>query len=379
MVAQNPHKKRKRPLLPIRQQGQTYVHYHLGVEGFVGLIAHHPRTIRGWEKKLRNGTYWRITKGVSSLASRIAGFRFSDYHWYFVGVSHLDAAWLWPVVDTKVRAFKTFCQAIENTQRFPFFTVSLTSPQYYQWIKEYAPQLWARVKAAVAAGRIEPVGGSWVEPDLDMPWGESLVRQRLYGQLFYLREFGQLPVVEALLDVFGFAYSIPQILVKSGAQAFWTTKCFWNDTNPWPVSNFVWQGVDGSRLFTYEFQYNWTGFFDIKKYRQTARLPLLEKGGTILSSQNTNAEIQACLSNERVRDFGFFYGWGDGGKGPDRIEVGATQLLAQLGYGKHTNIARFFAHMQRVICPRVLVWNDEMYLEYHRGTKTSVKDRKSVV
>ena len=75
---------------------------------------------------------------------------------------------------------------------------------------------------------------------------------------------------------------------------------------------------------------------------------------------------------ERIRDFGFFYGWGDGGKGPDRIEVGVTQMLAQLGYGKHTNMAQFFRHIRRVVGERVLVWDDEMYLEFHRGTKTSV-------
>ena len=70
-------------------------------------------------------------------------------------------------------------------------------------------------------------------------------------------------------------------LGEIGAQAFWTTKCFWNDENRWRVSNFVWQGVDGSRIFTYEFQYNWTGFFDIKKYQRTGRLPTPEKAGTV--------------------------------------------------------------------------------------------------
>ncbi|HMF30406.1 MAG TPA: hypothetical protein VKK79_03275, partial [Candidatus Lokiarchaeia archaeon] len=76
--------------------------------------------------------------------------------------------------------------AVENIEWFPFFKVNLTFPQYFQWIREYSPHLWDRIKAAVSNGVIELTGGCWVEPDIDIPWSESLVQQRLYGQLFYL-------------------------------------------------------------------------------------------------------------------------------------------------------------------------------------------------
>ncbi len=360
----------------IERKEPAFINYHLGLEGLVGGLAHNPYLIRNWEKKMRNGYYWRISKWGFAIPAGLFGFKFSEFRWHFIGVSHLDAAWLWPVLDTKIRALKTFAQAIENIQRFPFFTMSMTTPQYFQWVKDYAPGLWDLVKSAVAKGRIELTGGCWIEPDLDMPWGESLVRQRLYGQLFYLREFGKIATIESLSDVFGFAYSIPQILVKSGARGFWTTKCFWNDENPWPFAVYEWEGVDGSRIFTYQFRFNWFSLPNMKEYRQAGRLCKPHNAQTILSSHNTNAEIEACLSAEILKDFGFFYGWGDGGKGPDRVEVGGTQMLAQLGYGKHTNTEKFFALLHKQVGDRYLIWKDEMYLETHRGTKTSVNEIK---
>ncbi len=95
----------------------------------------------------------------------------NDLQLYACGVSHLDAAWLYPVVDTKLRAYKTFYKAVEHCEKYPFFIFAETAPQYYDWIRTYYPALYGKVKELVKAGRIEITGGMWIEPDLDMSSG----------------------------------------------------------------------------------------------------------------------------------------------------------------------------------------------------------------
>jgi len=152
------------------------------------------------------------------------GYSFKDYTTYAIPVSHLDAAWLWTIKDSKFRAYKTFHMAIDHIQKYPYFNISLTSPQYFEWIKRYdaaldSPahqmSLWEATKKYVKAGKIDICGGSWIEPDLNVPSGEALIRK--------------ISKVETLLDVFGYPNTLPQILVKSGAESLWTTKLTWND------------------------------------------------------------------------------------------------------------------------------------------------------
>ncbi len=114
----------------------------------------------------------------------------------------------------------------------------------------------------------------------------------------------------------------------------------------------------------------------INRYLKASRLPKPEKVHTEISSHNTKAEIEACFGTDRIKDLGLFYGMGDGGKGPMQIEIGATQLMAQLGLGKHTTTDNYFNILKKKVGENTLVWNDEIYLEFHRGTKTSMVDIK---
>ncbi|GAB4313644.1 MAG: hypothetical protein Kow0069_14870 [Promethearchaeota archaeon] len=351
-----------------------------GPEALLERLLHNPRLFKRWWRKLKTGVYYRWLGSLRGL-SRLFGFRYADFDFLFVATTHLDSAWLWTKEDGRERAIRTFEQVVENCRRFPFLVVSVPAPQHYAWVKEGAPELWRRVKELVASGRLEPTGGMWVEPDLELSSGESLVRQRLHGCLFFLREFGRVPKVASLLDVFGFPHSLPQILVKSGAEAFWTTKCSFNDENPWLLATFWWQGVDGSRIFTHQFAFNWWALLDLKKYYRAARFPTAGSEGRVLSSRNTPEELDACLNQSpagRSRLFPFFYGWGDGGKGPLPHEVGITQVLAQLGVGKHGSTELAFAKLKREFGDRLLVWDDEMFMENHRGTKTSVSAIKAL-
>ena len=287
----------------------------------------------------------------------------------FIAQSHLDAA-LW-TQQTQSNAYMTFYKAVEHIEKYPFFTFTQTSPQYFAWMKQYAPSLWEKIKKYVAEDRLEIIGGMWVEPDLVMPCGESLVRQRLYGMLFYQLNFEKMPKVESLLDVFGFPQQVAQILAKSGAESFWTTKCTWNDMNFWPFAYYWWEGQDGSRVFTHHFNFNYFTMLNSRPYKKTARFPKQEYIGKTFTSFNTNKEIEESFSDEVYGRLPLFYGYGDGAKGPLEVEIGVMQLFGQLGMGKFCRMEPFFDILQSEIKNRLVVWADEMYLEYHRGCFTS--------
>ncbi|MGV2794947.1 alpha-mannosidase, partial [Clostridium perfringens] len=131
-------------------------------------------------------------------------------------------------------------------REYPQYRYAQSQPQLFAYLKDNDPDLYARVKERIQEGRIELVGGMWVEPDLNLPSGESLMRQMLYGQRFYLEEFGRTSDIEWLPDTFGYCASLPQILRHGGVRYFMTTKLGGNDTNVFPYDLFHWVGIDGT-------------------------------------------------------------------------------------------------------------------------------------
>ncbi|MBN2156691.1 MAG: alpha-mannosidase [Candidatus Lokiarchaeota archaeon] len=355
----------------------------LGIEHYYDSVIYSPSYVK--LKKLlhdSNYLYYKIPMRIKRLEwfskilqhiplpfSPTTYFKLEDFDIYPIAQSHLDAAWLWTVNDTKVRAYKTFYAALKHINQYPYFSVSMTSPQYFNWIKRYDPEMWERVKQQVAQNKIDTVGGMWVEPALRLCSGESLVRQRLYGQLFYLRNFGKTSKVESLLDVFGFPYSLPQILVKSGAESFWTTKLTWNDYSPFPFSNFMWRGLDGTEIFSHMFKFQIMAMIDFGLYRRMARKPRIK--GLVFNSHNSLKEMNDALSDEHVRTLGLFYGKGDGGKGPIFTEIQYMENLAKFYGFKHTNTHRYFEILKEDVGDIIITWDDELYLEYHRGCLTT--------
>jgi alpha-mannosidase len=355
---------------PVKQKGQDYIGFDLRLEAVLEGIIYNPRNRKGMQKNYKNGTYLRRFNFLSRFTRKKYG-TLRDFKMYFTGVSHLDAAWLFPVVDTKERAYKTFYKAMEHCDEFPFLTFSQTTPQYYDWIRGYDPKMWQKLKEYVKKKRIELTGGMWIEPDLDMPSGEALVRQRMYGQLYFLREFGFYPTMESLLDVFGFPWSLPQILVKSGATSFWTTKAM---TGGWPFYAYNWRGIDGTEIFTYQFTYNWDSLSNNKRFREMARFPDPKHNQSVVDSHTPKKDIEELFSKKKgdyIRDFPLFYGIGDGGKGPLEIEIMFADTLAQMQNGKHVSQHEYVEILKKTVGERYFIWNDEMYLQKHRGTKTT--------
>ena len=162
----------------------------------------------------------------------------------FVGQSHIDTAWLWPLKESVRKCGKTFSNVLDLMDRYPEFIFAFSQPQLFDYTERFYPQLFERIRERVAEGRIELVGNAWVEMDTNVPSGESLVRQLLYGRAYYLEKFGRASRVFWMPDVFGYSWALPQIMKRSGVDYFFTSKLVNNDTNNFPHTLYMWQGVD---------------------------------------------------------------------------------------------------------------------------------------
>ena len=129
-----------------------------------------------------------------------------------MGHSHLDLAWLWPIRETIRKTSRTFSNTVYNLEKYPEYIYGVSQPQQLEWLKLKYPNLYEKIKAGILAGRIEPQGRMWVECDTNVPCGESLIRQSVYGQRFWQQEFGTTSKICWLPDVFGFNGNLPQII-----------------------------------------------------------------------------------------------------------------------------------------------------------------------
>jgi alpha-mannosidase len=167
------------------------------------------------------------------------------------GNSHIDAAWLWPRSETIDVVHRTFTTALQLMNEYPDYTFTQSAAQYSAWMADKYPELNDQIKQRIKEGRWEIVGGMWVEPDLNIPDGESLVRQLLVGQRYFQKEYGVAARIGWNPDSFGYNWQLPQIYKRSGLDYFVTQKMHWNDTNQLPFRLFWWQSPDGSKVLTY--------------------------------------------------------------------------------------------------------------------------------
>jgi alpha-mannosidase len=168
-----------------------------------------------------------------------------------VGNSHIDMAWLWPWTETVEVVRNTFRTALDLMREYPDFRFTMSSARTYAWMEEEYPDLFKEIQQRVQEGRWEIVGGMWVEPDLNMPGGESLVRQILTGKRYFQQKFGVDVKIGWNPDSFGYSWQLPQIYKKSGIDYFVTQKVYWNDTTKFPYKLFWWESPDNSRVLAY--------------------------------------------------------------------------------------------------------------------------------
>ncbi|MDJ0338108.1 glycoside hydrolase family 38 C-terminal domain-containing protein [Cryobacterium sp. PH31-O1] len=292
--------------------------------------------------------------GRAALAAVLASpANASAHRVYAVGHAHIDSAWLWPVRETVRKVARTFSNVLDLIDRHPDFVFAASSAQQYAWLAQFYPELFERVRLAVAAGTFVPVGGMWVESDTNMPGGEALARQFVAGKRFFMEQFGVEPLEVWLPDSFGYSAALPQIVRAAGSRWFLTQKLSWNDTNVFPHHSFLWEGIDGSRIFTH--------FPPVADYN--AQLSGLE----LARAERLFAE--KGFSNTSLVPFG----WGDGGGGPTEEMIAAAHRAASLEGSPTVKLSsprRFFeaAEAEYAAPP---VWSGELYLEFHRGTLTS--------
>lgn len=298
-----------------------------------------------------------------------------NFHLHAIGNSHLDAAWRWRVMQTQSKAKHTFKNALRNMANYEEYTFSQSTPQFYEWMKDRHPRIFRAIQNQVKGGHWEIVGGMWVEPDGNLPDGESLVRQRLYGQRFYLNHFGRISEIEWLPDTFGFAWTLPQILAKSGAKYFWTTKMLWNDETKFPFGTFIWRSPDGSEVLTNVSPLMGAALASMKRIKKMNKLVHYHQK-LEADSATRPGDIRLKLSPDVINEIPVFYGIGDGGGGPTELEIEIVRTLKEKGRMEIGRADKFFADMEKYR-DRLPVWNDELYLEFHRGCYTSISETKS--
>ncbi|ULO04924.1 alpha-mannosidase [Paenibacillus sp. 19GGS1-52] len=270
---------------------------------------------------------------------------------HMIGQSHIDIAWLWPARETVRKTSRTFSTVNALMDEYPEYQYAQSQPQLFEYLKQNDPVLFAKVKERIKEGRWELVGGMWVEPDLNIPSGESLMRQMLYGQRFYLEEFGRTSDIEWLPDTFGYCASLPQILRHGGIRYFMTTKLGWNDTNRFPYDLFHWVGIDGTSVLTY-----------LNHGVNENTLP-----------KDIHDHWQSFREKKTHNEQMLLYGHGDGGGGVTRemLEyIRRAELMVGQPASKFSNAADFFSGIAKRQ-PKLPEWHGDLYLELHRGTYTT--------
>jgi alpha-mannosidase len=271
-----------------------------------------------------------------------------------VGHSHIDTAWLWPLRETRRKVGRTFSTVLRLMERYPEYHFSCSQPELYMYVKEHFPEVWKGIKQRVKEGRWEPCGAPWIEQDSNMPNGESLVRQFLYGNRFFQKEFNMRSRTAWLPDAFGYPWSLPQILRQCQIDTFVTTKIDWSMFTKFPYSLFQWQGIDGTRI--------------------RACMPPLNYNGNPVPADCIQ-QWNLFKQRDKIEELPFPFGWGDGGGGAtaEMIEHG-RRLKNIIGVPK-CEFGRTQDSLDRMAkqCPdeALPVYNDELYLELHRACQVT--------
>ena len=308
----------------------------------------------------------------------------SQATFHLTGNAHIDAAWLWPWTETVDVVKRTFGTALQLMYEYPQYTYTQSAAAYNEWMAQKYPDMNAEIKQRIQEGRWEIVGGMWVEPDLNMPDGESLVRQLLVGKRWYQQAYGVDVRVGWNPDSFGYTWQLPQIYKKSGVDYFVTQKMAWNDTNQLPFKLFWWESPDGSKVLAY-FPHDYVN--------------------TTLNPVRLSQDLSIAREHSPgMLDMMDLYGIGDHGGGPTRAmldegmrHVGSGHVTPKYEFGTAQS---YFSAVEPQVAPdsptwnyqsiakgykpppavdgkiSIPTWDSELYFEYHRGVYTTQANHK---
>lgn len=284
-----------------------------------------------------------------------------------IGHTHIDLAWLWRVRQTREKGGRSFATVLKLMEEYPEYKFMSSQAQLYEFIKEDYPEVFEQIKEAVKRGQWEIEGAMWVEPDTNVPSGESLVRQFLVGKRFFKEEFGIDSKIMWEPDVFGYSAALPQIIKKSDVDYFMTTKISWNEYNRVPYDTFMWKGIDGTEVLSH---FSPSRHEDDDRYFMTTYNAMLQPDDVV---GGWHRYSNKDLNNNVLCTFGY----GDGGGGPTRemLEYGRRMNKGLPGCPKTViePSLDFFKRLEKDVKgnKRLPKWAGELYLEFHRATLTS--------
>ncbi|KAK4165681.1 alpha-mannosidase [Cladorrhinum sp. PSN259] len=280
-----------------------------------------------------------------------------------IGHCHIDSCWLWPFDETKRKVARSWSNQCDLMDRYPELNFACSQAQQYKWLKELYPSVFERVKKKVSEGRFHPIGGSWVEHDTNLPSGESLVRQFLYGQRFFESNFGSRSQTFWLPDTFGYSSQLPQLCRLAGMTRFLTQKLSWNNINRFPHTTFNWVALDGSQVICH--------MPPAETYTAEAHF------GDVKRSMSQHKSLDQDDTSLLV------FGKGDGGGGPTwqhleklrrcRAISDTVGLLPRVHMG--SSVDDFFDRLE-LKADKFVTWFGELYFELHRGTYTTQSNNK---
>lgn len=282
---------------------------------------------------------------------------------YGIGHCHIDTCWLWPWAETKRKVARSWSNQCDLMERYPELNFACSQAQQYKWLKTYYPYVFDRVKTKVKEGQFHPIGGSWVEHDTNMPSGESLVRQFLYGQRFFQSHFGERCRTFWLPDTFGYSSQLPQLCRLAGMERFLTQKLSWNNINNFPHTTFNWVSLDGSQVICH--------------------MPPSETYTAEAHFGDVSRSVSRHKSMDQDHTSLLVFGKGDGGGGPtwQHIEKlrrcrGISDEVGRLPRIHLGNTVDHFFDKLQEKGTSLVTWYGELYFELHRGTYTTQANNK---
>jgi alpha-mannosidase len=279
-----------------------------------------------------------------------------------LGYGHLDLAWLWPLSYSLGKGIRTSIAQLELMESFPDFTFTMSQPQIYKAFQRANPELFEQIKARIQEGRWNATGAMWVQPDTNLPNGESLIRQFLFGMRYFEQELGVTPKVLWLPDSFGFSGTLPQLMQQAGVPYMFTSKLSWNRFNQHPSDTFIWQGIDGTEVLVHQ----------ATTHREGRVQTIYEGELTPFEVWDTWESYRQKENNQHVF---IAYGYGDGGGGPSREFVERLQRyqagIPGMPEVRSNSVENFFETLESELSGTLPRWVGELYLEFHQGCFTS--------
>ena len=224
---------------------------------------------------------------------------------HMIGNGHIDPVWLWQWHEGYHEVKATFRSALDRLSEYDDFVFVSSSAQFYEWVERSDPAMFDEIKARVAEGRWRVVGGWWIQPDCNIPGGESFVRQALYGQRYFREKFGVMATTGYNVDSFGHHGMLPQLLRKAGLRRYVFLRPMPHEKGL-PGRLFWWQSDDGSRVLAFRIPFEYCTW-----------------------GKDLEQHIRRCAGELKppFDELMCFYGVGNHGGGPTRENIESIRRL----------------------------------------------------